>query len=41
LLAGSRDSDLREPAGSTDQLKTWRNFLAIHDLRLGLERWQA
>ena len=41
LLTGSRDSDLREPAGTTDQLRTWRNFLAIHDLRLGLERWQA
>jgi hypothetical protein len=40
LLAAGGDSDLRAPAGTADQIKTWRNFLAIHDLRLGLERWE-
>jgi hypothetical protein len=37
LLAGSRESNSHEPA---EEFNTWRNFLAIHDLRLGLERWR-
>jgi hypothetical protein len=40
LLAGSSDSDTREPAAN-EELKVWRNFLAIHDLHLGLEKWRA
>jgi hypothetical protein len=40
LLAGSPESDLREPAAN-EELKNWRNFLAIHDLHLGLEKWRA
>jgi hypothetical protein len=38
LLAGCRGSDPGEPTAN-EQLKNWRNFLAIHDLHLGLERW--
>jgi hypothetical protein len=37
LLAG--ESDLREPTAN-EELKNWRNFLAIHDLHLGLEKWR-
>jgi Protein of unknown function (DUF2868) len=37
LLAGNRESNSHEPA---EEFNTWRNFLAIHDLRLGLERWR-
>ena len=37
LLAGGRESNSHEPP---EEFKTWRNFLAIHDLRLGLERWR-
>jgi hypothetical protein len=38
LLAGSRESNSHEPV---EEFSTWRNFLAIHDLRLGLERWRS
>ncbi|HEY5704461.1 MAG TPA: DUF2868 domain-containing protein [Terrimicrobiaceae bacterium] len=38
LLVGSRESDPRESAAA-EEFNTWRNFLAIHDLHLGLERW--
>ena len=37
LLVGSREVNSHDPA---EEFNTWRNFLAIHDLRLGLERWR-
>jgi hypothetical protein len=27
------------PQDITEKSSTWRNFLAIHDLHVGLERW--
>ena len=38
LLAGSRESNLQE---SSEEFRNWRNFLAIHDLRFGLEKWPS
>jgi hypothetical protein len=38
LLANSRDAKAGEPVHA-EHLKAWRNFLAIHDLHFGLERW--
>ncbi|MGA7215513.1 MAG: DUF2868 domain-containing protein [Terrimicrobiaceae bacterium] len=38
LLAGSRESN---PQESSEEFKNWRNFLAIHDLRFGLEKWRS
>jgi hypothetical protein len=40
LLAESRNSALDEPV-STEQFAAWRNFFAIHDLPLGLEKWES
>ena len=37
LLVSSRDS---HKPGETGEFNTWRDFLAIHDLRVGLERWR-
>ena len=37
LLVGSREVNSHDPA---EEFNTWRNFLAIHDLRVGLERWR-
>jgi hypothetical protein len=34
--AGSGDASTQD---TTEKLGTWRNFLAIHDLQVGLERW--
>ncbi len=38
VLVGERNSPENAETG---EFKTWRNFLAIHDLRLGLERWPS
>jgi hypothetical protein len=32
-------ADEASPQEATERLGTWRNFLAIHDLRVGLEGW--
>ena len=38
LLVGEGNS---HETAETGEFKTWRNFLAIHDLRFGLERWRS
>ena len=35
--AGAEDAQRRRTIA--EKLGTWRNFLAIHDLQVGLERW--
>jgi hypothetical protein len=32
-------ADEVSPRDASEKLETWRNFLAIHDLHVGLERW--
>jgi hypothetical protein len=39
LLADRCEREVHEPANG-EQFKAWRNFLAIHDLHFGLERWR-
>jgi len=39
LLASSRETSSQESA-PTEEFSTWRNFLAIHGLRVGLEKWR-
>jgi Protein of unknown function (DUF2868) len=38
LLAGKREADVQV---SAEEFKNWRNFLAIHDLHFGLEKWPS
>ena len=38
LIVDSRQANSDE-AAETEEFNTWRNFLAIHDLRVGLEKW--
>jgi hypothetical protein len=39
VLLVHADAEDVSPQDLTEKLRTWRNFLAIHDLQLGLERW--
>ena len=39
VLLVQADAEDVSPQDLTEKLRTWRNFLAIHDLQVGLERW--
>ena len=39
VLLVHADAEDVSPQDLTEKLRTWRNFLAIHDLQVGLERW--
>lgn len=40
LLVTSNSKAASEESAFTTEFTTWRNFLAIHDLRVGLDKWQ-
>ena len=39
VLLVQADAEDVSPQDLTEKLRTWRNFLAIHNLQVGLERW--